>query len=849
MPMVTPPPGGEGTPTSADPLAGDRLLRGCTRVEWEGVLRPLLGRVILLSQIGKGGMGAVYLGVHRMLGHKRAVKVLLTSIDAADESARDRFLREARIAAGIDSPHLVRVHDAGEDGACGLMYLEMEYVSGVSAWKWLEDSKGVVSEHDALTVCLAATRGLEAAHTAHEPVIHRDVKPGNILIPADRSGRLDLSCAKLADLGLARHEDGERSLTGSNVFVGTPGYAAPEQILDAKRAGRPADVFSIGATLYALLSGRAPFAATSTAQTIVLTTKGDFPPLASVRPRLTPATLALVDRCLATSPSERFPDATALRTAMRRTLDECAASLRTAPHDAPTEVPPRSFAAPAEGPQSSEPEASAGVPAPRRDPTAANVSQQGGQSASVRHDGEPQPWAPTPSVLGAIGVATPTDAGGAGTALSFRKWVAAAVAFAAVGTGVVAWGTRGPAARLPPPPTQPAAAPPTAPPPAAVSPVPAPPRAPQARFSVDSQPTGAQVRCDGADIGKAPLHHWTLAPGRHEVVLSLAGHDDRVERFDVASGQDLDLGAVALVPWGTLDFGALEPGTTLLAGGEPFDPARPRQAGPVELTVRRPGHVDQKVFPTVKSGARTSVRLDPWKPLPGTLDVSSLEPGVQVWVGNDKLTAGSAVPAGPLNISLRLRGFRDQTQTVQVPPSGCVTVIAGRWEPLPVVLDLSALGPDDHVWEGDREIRADTALEVGDHVLLLRREGHADQTVTLEVRPGEPAAVQPGRWTPLHGRIGLSSLEPGVRAYLDGEEIQPATNLAPGIYRVLLRKKGCVDQTRSVTVEPGRTSDVRAGPWTRHDRFRILRDLVAWDGASTSERRTTAEAVDGELKG
>jgi len=171
------------------------------------------------------------------------------------------------MAAVLSNDHLVRVLDVNREGETH--YIVMEYVAGESAGTYMKRVKAggraALDEAEAVAIVAAATRGLAVAHG--RGVIHRDVKPDNILIPwAEPGVRLDFAKSKLSDLGLAKPEGGAQSLgTMSHVAMGTPGYMAPEQAEDAKTAGPPADIFAMGATLYALLSGRAPFAASSLA--------------------------------------------------------------------------------------------------------------------------------------------------------------------------------------------------------------------------------------------------------------------------------------------------------------------------------------------------------------------------------------------------------------------------------------------------------------------------------------------------------------------------------------------------------------------------------------------------------
>ena len=299
-------------------LSGERVLRNCDLVEFEGERRPSVGRMVLLSKLGQGGMGVVYHAVNPRLRTEVAVKLLPLALHAQQPGLVARFLREARLAARLRSPHLVSVLEVDEDDDTGCHFIVMEYVDGPTASGWLSGLRQTrhrgAAEGAALEICIAASKGLQVAHL--EGIVHRDIKPANILVPRGRSGEVDLSGCKLSDLGLARSEAAERSLTGTQVAMGTPGYMAPEQATDAKRAKKPADVFSMGATLYALLTGRPPFGASSAAMALVKTVKCEFEPIESIRPDVSPATRTLIETCLRRSPSERFPDATALLEAL-----------------------------------------------------------------------------------------------------------------------------------------------------------------------------------------------------------------------------------------------------------------------------------------------------------------------------------------------------------------------------------------------------------------------------------------------------------------------------------------------------------------------------------------------------
>jgi len=345
------------TPPPTQDLTQDGLLAGAPRAELDGTPRPTLGDVVLLSKLGQGGMGAVYYGVNVSLGTEVAVKVLPLQLAAQQPELRKRFVREARLAGKVNSPNLIYVYDVGEE--LGLCYQVMEYVRGVSAGGYLKQLKKKgqtgLAETEALAICIAAATGLAAAHA--KGIIHRDIKPDNILIPPAAGGTdLDFAGAKVADLGLARQEEGGESLTGTSSAMGTPGFMPPEQSMSAKKAGKPADVFALGATLYSLLAGKPPFTGDTAMAIMIATLQQPHTPLPGLRPDVSAATVELIDRCLAKKPEERYADAAQLRKA----LEDCLAAITAPPEVAPWEaetVPSNKRRAPAAPRPASEPPA------------------------------------------------------------------------------------------------------------------------------------------------------------------------------------------------------------------------------------------------------------------------------------------------------------------------------------------------------------------------------------------------------------------------------------------------------------------------------------------------------------
>jgi len=297
-------------------LNSEGMLSPTRRIPFDTITVPSLGGIPLLHKLGQGGMGAVYYGIHPGLRIEVAVKVLPLAL--AQPQMIQRFYREAQIAAKIQSPHLVAVRDVSEDS--GLYYLVMEYVSGMSAGSYMRKLKKdgkKISEAEALEICIAASEGLAVAH--RRGIIHRDIKPDNILIPkSDKAGvALAYSDSKLADLGLARNEDGAGGLTGTSSGLGTPGYMAPEQAADASKVKKAADVWSMGAAFYGLLAGRPPFRGDTPINIIMASMQSPHDPIKGERPDISDASARLIDICLSKQALERYVDGPALLEALK----------------------------------------------------------------------------------------------------------------------------------------------------------------------------------------------------------------------------------------------------------------------------------------------------------------------------------------------------------------------------------------------------------------------------------------------------------------------------------------------------------------------------------------------------
>jgi serine/threonine-protein kinase len=251
----------------------------------------------IVRSIGAGGMGEVYLAQHPRLPRRDALKVLAATV-CADSEYRQRFEREADIAATLWHPHIVEVHDRGDVN--GQLWISMDYVEGTDAGELLtERYRSGMPTDEVVRIVTAVGAALDYAH--QRGLLHRDVKPANILIsdPGADDERI-----MLADFGIARRTGEVSNLTGTNMTVGTVAYAAPEQLTGSEVDGR-ADQYALAATAYQLLTGSPPFQHSNPAVVISQHLTAKPPPIGSRRPEL--SSLGMVfDKALAKSPADRY---------------------------------------------------------------------------------------------------------------------------------------------------------------------------------------------------------------------------------------------------------------------------------------------------------------------------------------------------------------------------------------------------------------------------------------------------------------------------------------------------------------------------------------------------------------
>jgi len=288
----------------ADQLAGAMVEAGLL-TEWqsEKLLAGkhkgfMLGKYKLLRHLGKGGMSQVYLAEHVLMKRKVAIKVLPQN-RVADATYLERFRIEARAAARLDDPNIVRVYDIDQDG--NTHYIVMEYVDGHDLHVLVRDGGPLTFEKAADYVAQVA-RGLAHAHEMN--LVHRDIKPANCLVDKHQT-------VKLLDMGLARLTDDEASLTIDNNenVLGTADYLAPEQALNSHKADARADIYSLGCTLYYLITGHPPFPDGTISERLLKHQVEQAPSIFKDRPDAPSVLVNICNRMMAKRVEERYQTA------------------------------------------------------------------------------------------------------------------------------------------------------------------------------------------------------------------------------------------------------------------------------------------------------------------------------------------------------------------------------------------------------------------------------------------------------------------------------------------------------------------------------------------------------------
>jgi hypothetical protein len=283
-----------------------------------------LGAYQLIDRLGAGGMGEVWSAEDPRLGRTVAIKILAPTV-AADKDAILRMQREARTAAQLYHPNIATIHSIEEDA--GLLFIVMEYVQGDPLSKQIRARS--LSEAD---VCRIARGVADALAEAHEKgIVHRDIKPDNIMVNGQRVKVLDFGVAKRVGLESTAPSDAPTAfVTQQGMIVGTVHYMSPEQALGKPLDAR-SDIFSLGVVMYEAITGRLPFGGETITETITQIIRDEQPPPIRFNPAISPGFNAIIQRCLRKNREERYASAAELSSELDQQLAQAATELFTAP--------------------------------------------------------------------------------------------------------------------------------------------------------------------------------------------------------------------------------------------------------------------------------------------------------------------------------------------------------------------------------------------------------------------------------------------------------------------------------------------------------------------------------------
>ncbi|MDB4914709.1 MAG: protein kinase [Gemmatimonadetes bacterium] len=257
------------------------------------------------EELGRGGMAVVYRAHFRAIGRAVAIKVLPPHL-AVKPGARERFVREARLSAGLDHPGIVRVYAAALAG--DVAWFGMTLIEGESLGRRIAREKQL-SISDTRSLLTAVADALSYAHAGG--IVHRDIKPDNILIDGATG------CPVVTDFGIARTLDDDVQLTADGVTVGTPAYMSPEQARGSVDVDERSDIYSLGVVGYQLLTGRLPFTASNPLALLMMQTAEQPKPVLELRPDVPPSLASAIDRALERRPDDRWPSAASFRDHLR----------------------------------------------------------------------------------------------------------------------------------------------------------------------------------------------------------------------------------------------------------------------------------------------------------------------------------------------------------------------------------------------------------------------------------------------------------------------------------------------------------------------------------------------------
>ena len=326
--------------------------------------------------VGRGGMGVVYRATQLSLERMVALKAIAPEL-ADDPTFRERFKRESRIAASIEHPNVIPVYEAGEGE--GVLYLIMRYVEGTDL-RALIDAEGRLSPERGTRIVAQVAAALAAAH--RRDLIHRDVKPANVLIDASE----ERDHAYLTDFGIARNAAATSALTRTGSVIGTLDYLAPERIEDQRGDGR-SDVYALGCVLFEALTGTLPYARDNEAAKMFAHLSAPVPSARALTPGVPEELDSLAMRAMAKDPAERFPTAGEMAQALTDTLPQRPVRPDAKPKAPAAPAAPAGAAAATE-PAATEPDAT--------EPDAPAATEPAATEPAAPEPAAPEPAAPEP---------------------------------------------------------------------------------------------------------------------------------------------------------------------------------------------------------------------------------------------------------------------------------------------------------------------------------------------------------------------------------------------------------------------------------------------------------------------
>jgi len=636
-----------------------------------------VSRYEITGELGKGAMGRVYKAVDPTIGRTVALKTMRLDVHGleTDEMLR-RFKNEARLAGVLNHGNIVTIYDAGEQD--GLFYIAMEYIEGITLHGVLNERK-TLSPEEIINISKQICAGLDHAH--HHGVIHRDVKPANIMLEPDGT-------AKIMDFGIAKSGGG---LTSTGQVLGTPNYMAPEQVRGHALDGRT-DLFSFGVMLYEMTTGEKPFAGNNVTTIIYKIIHENPTPPRELDVTIHPGLDKVIMKALAKKPEERYQTGAELARELQNYKSLGANT------DSTQEIPSSSFPA-ATG--------SAPKPAP------ANTGAKASTSAVAGSTPKPRKMQPPPPSMKKIGI-------GVGifvvlvAMVSYGVWkgtIAKDHPPAVVTAPPVATTTSAPAeaARktVPDIPTQAkakkasvAALPAKKSQPTSVADQPSTQTSGTGDLKITSTPDGAAIQIDGRSDPSmsTPYTALRLAPGPHDITLIKSGYVDEKRVVSVAAGNTAFVFATlhkAAVPTAQVTFNSDPGGAEIWVDGKSIGRVTPAQAvvvaGPHRFLLRKPGYEDSNNDVTLVAGQPFSLsnNLKSLTPAPGgtfskfkkifgssgaednvNLTVNSTPPGAAISLNGKDL--GQQTPftlplaPGKYDVALTLAGHQTVHKSVKI---------------------------------------------------------------------------------------------------------------------------------------------------------------------------------------